>query len=326
MGQWHAKRWKQLPVDLVGYYDLSPEAMDNAVGQFGGSAFASLEALLSEVDVLDVCTPTPDHKAPVLMAASAGRDIVCEKPLARHLHDAVEIVAACKAAGVRLFVAQVVRFFRQFAQAKAVIDSGEIGRPGLLRSARGGSAPAAGRSWFAEFEKSGGAVMDLGVHDIDFARWCLGDVERVFARGLTFTGLRPDDHALVVLRFKNGAIGHIEASWAYPPGEFRTAFEIVGDRGIIEFDSGAPAPLSIRLRSTDTPHEPSVAQILSPAAPWDDPYYLELEHFLSRLETGDRFLVSPRDGLEAVRIALAAIESMRTGKPIRLDGFSPTPA
>jgi predicted dehydrogenase len=326
MGQWHAKRWKQLPVDLVGYYDLSPEAMDNAVGQFGGSAFASLEALLSEVDVLDVCTPTPDHKAPVLMAASAGRDIVCEKPLARHLHDAVEIVAACKAAGVRLFVAQVVRFFRQFAQAKAVIDSGEIGRPGLLRCARGGSAPAAGRSWFAEFEKSGGAVMDLGVHDIDFARWCLGDVERVFARGLTFTGLRPDDHALVVLRFKNGAIGHIEASWAYPPGGFRTRFEIAGERGLIEYDSRQPAPLTVRLRSTDAPQSPSAPQSHSPSAYWDDPYYLELQHFLNCLETGQKFLVSPHDGLEAVRVALAAIESIRSGNPIHMDDYAPAPA
>ena len=326
IGQWHAKRWKQLPVDLVGYYDLSTEAVARAVEEYGGRAFASLEALVGAVDVVDVCTPTPYHREPVLMAASAGRDIVCEKPLARHLHDAAEMVAACRTAGVRLFVAQVVRFFRQFALAKAVIDRGEIGQPGVLRSVRGGSAPQAGRSWFADFDQSGGCVMDLGVHDIDFARWCLGDVDRVFARGLVFAGTWPLDHALVVLRFKNGGIGHVEASWAYPPGGFRTTFEIAGDRGLIEFDSGSRAPLTVALRSADDPEAISMPQSHSPAAACDDPYYLELEHFLSCLASGERFLVSPHDGLEAVRVALAAIESIRSGNPIDMDHFTPAPA
>lgn len=326
IGRWHAKRWQQLPVDLVGYHDLSPEATAKAAEECGGRPFDSLEALIEAVDVIDVCTPTPHHKTPVLLGASAGRDIVCEKPLARHLHDAAEMVAACEATGSRLFVAQVVRFFRQFAQAKAAIDRGEIGRPGVLRSVRGGSAPQAGLSWFADFDQSGGCMMDLGVHDIDFARWCLGDVERVFARGLAFAETWPQDHALVVLRFKSGAIGHVEASWAYPPGGFHTRFEIAGERGLIEYDSGQPAPLTVRLRSTDVPQSSSLPQSHSPSAYWDDPYYLELQHFLNCLETGERFLVSPHDGLEAVRVALAAIESMRSGNPIHMDDYAPAPA
>ena len=258
------------------------------------------------------------------MAASAGRDIVCEKPLARHLHDATRMIAACQASGSRLFVAQVVRFFRQYAQAKAIIERGEIGRPGVIRSVRGGSPPESDRSWFADFDQSGGAVMDLGVHDIDFARWCLGDVDRVFARGLTFAGTRPQDHALVILRFKSGAIAHIECSWAYPPGGFHTKLEIAGTRGLIEYDSQTPPPLTVRLKSASA--SAAQPQLLSPAAEWDDPYYLELGHFLHCLETGKPFLVSPQDGLEAVRVALAAIESMRSGQVVTLDDFAPAPA
>ena len=326
IGRWHAKRWRQLPVVLAGYFDVSPEASAVAAESCGGRPFASLEALVDAVDIVDVCTPTPHHREPVLVAASAGRDIVCEKPLARHLHDATRMVEACQASGSRLFVAQVVRFFRQYAQAKAVVERGEIGRPGVLRSVRGGSAPESGQSWFSDFDQSGGAVMDLGVHDIDFARWCLGDVDRVFARGLTFAGARPQDHALVLLRFKSSAIAHIESSWAYPPGGFHTKLEIAGTRGLLEFDSKSPAPLVVALKSSGASASPVQPQLLSPAADWDDPYYLELEHFLQCLETGTRFLVSPHDGLEAVRVALAAIESMRSGQVVSLDDFSPAPA
>jgi len=325
MGTWHAARWRQLPVKLAGLYDASPAAAEKAVVQFGGRAFASLDDLLAAVDVVDVCTPTPHHKTPVLAAAAAGKDIVCEKPLARHLRDAQDMVTACQAAGVRLFVAQVVRFFREFSQAKAILDSGALGRPGVIRTVRGGSPPSVPlngeRSWFADPEQSGGVIMDVSIHDVDFARWCLGDVERVFARGLDPAGHPPYGHALILLRFKSGAIGHIEGSWAYPPGPFRTMFEIAGDQGLVEFDSLAPAALTVTVKSDGSPQAPGGPQVYSPLAPQDDPYFVELEHFLNCLEQGVEFLVSAQDSLEAVRISLAAIESMRTGRPINLDDF-----
>jgi len=334
IGTWHAARWRQLPVELAGFYDVVAGATAKAVEEFGGRAYESLDTMLAAVDVVDVCTPTSCHQAPVLAAAAAGKDVVCEKPLARHLSDAEEMIAACQSANVRLFVAQVVRFFREFSQAKAILDSGRLGHPGLIRTVRGGSPPfippsggdeGGERSWFADFEQSGGVIMDLSIHDIDFARWCFGDVERVFARGLTDADAQLHSHALIVLRFRNGAIGHVEGSWADPPGRFRTLFEIAGDQGLIEFDGLAPAPLTVTLKANarrmNNEQAISVPGAESPLHPTDDPYYRELEHFLNCLENGDEFLVSPQDGLEAVRISLAAIESIRTGLPIYLDGF-----
>ena len=323
IGTWHMRRWGLLPVELVGVYDVQPERASKAAAECQGRAFDSLEALLDAVDVVDVCTPTPFHKAPVLAAAAAGKDIVCEKPLARQLGDAREMIDACNEQGVRLFVAHVVRFFNQFAQAKALLDSGAIGQPGVIRTVRGGSPPyAAERPWFVDFEQSGGVVMDVGIHDIDFARWCFGDVERVYARGLTFSGTEPKDHALMVLRFRNGAIGHIESSWAYPPGGFRTGFEIAGDQGIVEFDSLGPAPLTVIRTSSEEPSMACMPETYNPLAPWDDPYYLELEHFLSCLNTGQEFLVTAEDALQAMKVALAALESMETGLPVLLDAFA----
>ena len=148
-------------------------------------------------------------------------------------------------------------------------------------------------------------------------------MERVFARGLTFAGAEPYDHALITLRFKNGAIGHVEGSWAYPPGPFRTGFEIAGDQGLIEWDSLDPAALTLTLRSAESPSAPVVPQAQSPLKAQDDPYYLELAHFIDCLENGVPPIITAEDGLEAVRLSLATIQSIQTGQPVQVDDAFP---
>lgn len=321
MGQWHLERWQRLPVEIAGCYDLNQEAAQRAADRFGGKAFESIEAMLDSVDIVDVCTHTPAHKAPVLAAAAAGKDIVCEKPLGRHVVDCEEMVAACEASGARLFVAQVVRFFPQFAQAKAVLDSGQLGTPGVIRTIRGGSFPRSqSNTWYNDLAASGGVIMDVSIHDIDFVRWCFGEVKRVFARGLTFANEDRRDHALIVLRFENGAVGHIEGSWAFPPGRFQTRLEITGDQGILEWDSTENEPFHSAIL-TEGDDAPVSRRSLSPISPDDDPYFVELKHFLTCLESGEPFRVTAHDGLMAVKVSLAAIESMRTGKPIDIANF-----
>jgi predicted dehydrogenase len=319
----HLEGWRRMPgVEIVGYYDLLPEAAARAAQRYGGRAFASLEALLAAVDVVDICTPASTHKELVLAAADAGKAIICEKPLARHSADAREMVEACERAGVMLFPAQVVRFFPMYRRVKERIDAGAIGKPAVYRSARCGAFPRPGGKFsaahYADFAQSGGVVLDVGVHDIDFARWCCGDIERVFARGLTFAGRPYQDHAQITLRFATGAIGFIEVSWAHPRGVFRTRVEVAGGEGLIEWDSLDRPPLLAELYD-----EARGLQRLSssPTAPEDEPYYTELAHFIDVLEGRAQPIVTARDGLEAVRAALAAIESMRSGRPVALKEF-----
>ena len=156
-GGMHAERWAILRqtqdrllsdrrdrLELAGFFTRTPERAQAAAIAFGGRAFPSLKALLAEVDVVDVCTPTPSHKDVVLASAAAGKDVICEKPMARHLRDAEEMIAACEAAGVRLFVAHVVRFFPEYVCAKEILNSGQLGRPGVIRTVRGGACLCAG--------------------------------------------------------------------------------------------------------------------------------------------------------------------------------------
>lgn len=314
----HAAAWKNLPVELVGFYDVRSTAAEQFGQQYGGQVFTSVNEFLDNVDIVDICTPSHVHRENVLAAAQAGKAIVCEKPLARHLADGYAMIEACEAAGVLFFVAQVVRFFPQFAKAKSVIESGAIGKPGVIRTIRAGTFPQ-GRPFFADFELSGGVILDVGIHDIDFHRWCMGEVERVFARGLTFSDVTGRDHALITLRFVEGGVGHIEAGWVAPPGVWRTRLEICGDDGMLEWDSDDPDPITQVMYNAE--RSGKIAGKASPLSPADNPYQQELAHFLDCLESGRPLRVTPHDALMAVKVALAAIESVRTGKVIEMDKF-----
>jgi predicted dehydrogenase len=316
-GTLHAGHWARLPVELVGFFTRTPERAQVAAERYGGRAFPSLPALLETVDIVDVCTPTPTHRDIVLAAASTDADIICEKPMARNLRDAEAMVRGCREAGVRLFMAHVVRFFPEYSRAKSILDSGQLGRPGVVRTVRGGNYPAPDTmNWYIDFEQGGGVILDMVIHDIDYVRWCFGEVTRVFARGLTFSDAQDADHVLVTLRFENGTLGHLEGSWAFPPGNFRTRLEIAGDQGLLEVDNLNTGPMSVTLKQEASARAAGVPVPESPMAPRDDPYYLELAHCLHCLETGQDFLVSPEDGVEALRIAVAAIRSLRTGQPV----------
>jgi len=324
----HADRIKKMPgIELAGYYDIFPEAAQRAVEQYGGQVYDSLDALLGDVDFVDICTTANAHREPVLAALEAGVPAIVEKPLARHLADCYAIVEAQARTGTPLFVAQVVRFFPQFAAAKAALERGDIGAPGTLRTVRGGSPPGGGgwgnagsaRTYYNDFDKSGGVILDVSIHDIDYQRWCFGEVERVFARGLRFAGKNPKDHALITLRFENGAIGHIEGSRAYPPGLWRTRIEMAGTEGIIEWDSLDQQPVEWRVQP-DPEAAPS-SGAASPLADADDPYYREIAHFIDAVERGVAPSVTAQDGLMAVKICLAAIESERRGEAVRVIDF-----
>src|SRR5437762_1181577 len=102
MGSWHASRWQALPVELTGFYDSDPARAVALAAKYGGQAFASMEALLDGSDIADICTPPAEHASVTSAAARAGKHVVCEKPIARHLADAHTMIAACEAAGVRL--------------------------------------------------------------------------------------------------------------------------------------------------------------------------------------------------------------------------------
>jgi len=226
------------------------------------------------------------------------------------------MVAAVERAGVPAMSGHVLRFFPEYAAAKRLVDAGGVGRPAAIRTERLAGFPDLGNrpNWHADPVQSGGLVLDLILHDFDWLRWTFGPVSRVYAKGLYGQAAHIGrlDYALVTLRFASGAVGHVTGSWAHVAG-FRTTFEIAGDAGMIAHDSARSAPLA-SLRSATG----GVAVPESQAAPTEDPYYLEIAAFVSALQQNQPPPVTLQDAREATRIALAALESIETGKAVVL--------
>lgn len=317
MGMTHAAAWPATPAQVVGVVAKTPDLARPLADCYSCRIYPSLDALLPDVDVVDICTPTYLHHEMVLQAAASGKHVICEKPLARTVAQGQEMIAACRRAGVKLLVGHVVRFFPEYALAKQKVESGSIGKPAVVRLKRAVFQPRkADDNWFVDFEKSGGMMMDLMIHDFDYARWVAGDVATVYARNILSKQPEADvEHGLAILTHMSGAISHVEGSWAYPPPTFRTAFEIACEAGLLVHDSAATAPITIYAHKQGD----SAGDVPLPASPLaESPYTTEIRAFYNAIANESPVPVSAADGLAAVQIALAAIESAQIGKPIHL--------
>jgi predicted dehydrogenase len=315
MGAVHAAAWRNTKAELVGCMSSNPAQSGELALRHAIRAFSDYAELIKAVDIVDICTPTPLHKAMAIEAAAAGKHVICEKPLALNLQDANAMIDACNATGVRFFVGMVVRFFPQYRTARELVASDRIGQVGVLRLKRVAYMPTKpGDNWYIDESRSGGLVMDLMIHDFDYARWIAGDVERVFARGNQGPS-GPVRYVQAILRFKSGGLALVEGGWAYPPGVFRTAIDISGTDGLIEWNSDQPLPVQTYFAETLNSAE-SVG--LPIAELTEDPYTLEIRHAFDAIQTGSPFEVTPLDAVEALRVSLAVQDSLNTGKVISL--------
>jgi len=313
----HLDGWRSLPVEIIGHYDIDRDAAQRASDAYGGVVYDDLDALLADADLVDICTPTHLHREMVLQAAAAGKDIICEKPLARSLAEGREMIGACQEAGVKLLVGHVVRFFPEYVGARQAVEAGRVGEVAVVRLQRDVFRPRKVQdNWFLDFERSGGMILDLMIHDFDYARWVAGPVRTVFCKHIGDPETSPGDHALAILTHESGAISHVEGSWAYPPPTFRTRFEIAGSDGLLIHDSAASAPISVYWHKGD---EEAAGDVPVPASPLlESPYATQLKAFYDHLLHDAPLPLTAEDALAALQIALAAIESTQTGRPVQL--------
>lgn len=319
MGAVHAAGWQHTAANISAFYSLNNQSAQALAKTYTAHCCTSFDELLDQVDVVDICTPTHLHYEMAMQAIAQGKDIVCEKPLARTYAQAQAMIEASQKAGVKLLAAHVVRFFPEYALAKQQVETGDIGQVGVIRLQRTSFKPGTQDSWFHDLAKSGGMMLDLMIHDLDYARWVAGDVETVFARHTHHAFPEADgDHALAILTHKSGAISHVEGGWSYPKPLFQTALEIAGSQGLIEYRSIDSIPLNMHLKTDGTGNSPEIAVPGSPLA--EDPYTTQLKHFYQIL-TDEPItpIVTGEDGLAALRIALGVIQSAQTGRPVNLE-------
>lgn len=315
MGSVHLSAYAQMPeAEVVAVADPNPQAASSGAATVGARAYSSYEevAAAEDVEVVDVCLPTAYHREVAVRAANDGKHVILEKPISRSIEDAEAILEAFEGSEGRLFVGHVVRFFPEYTKMQAMIHSGELGNIGVARTGRRSPFLTGWNDWYADWRMSGGVLVDLLIHDFDFLRWALGEVERVYAKAVMGREYNRLDYALVTLRFESGAIAHAEGHWGYP-APFNYSVEIAGSKKLVRVDSTEPEPLEVLVSGEAETGPP-------PDGGGKSPYQLELEHFIRCAGSGKVPIVSGRDAFEALRISLAATESVRTGKPIALGG------
>lgn len=318
IGSVHLSAYANMPgVEVVGVADSRSEVAVAGAARVGARPYASYEQLVSaeDVDVVDICLPTVFHRDLAIEAAREGRHAFLEKPIARTLEDAERILEAFSDSEGTLFVGHVVRFFPEYARIKAMVDAGDLGAVGVVRTSRRSPFLTGWNDWYADWRVSGGVIIDLVIHDFDFLRWCFGEVERVYARGVLGREYNRLDYALVTLRFAGGEIAHVEGHWGYP-APFNYSIEVAGSKSLVTVDSTGPASVELLAGGPANPGEsPDVSAGKSP-------FQTELEHFVRCVETGEGPIVDGRDAYEALRISLAAIESIQTGRAVAMDGLA----
>ena len=211
-------------------------------------------------------------------------------------------------------IGHVLRFFHEYVKIKEAIDSGKVGKVGVVRLSRCAGFPKGGGNWYRDFEKSGGVVLDMILHDFDWLRWCFGEPERVYARGLAYTKLKDEiDYALVTIRFKNGVIAHVEGSWA-EGGGFKTEVEIAGDEGLLSFKSQEALPISLNLKETEG--GPAVAIPESPVEV--SPFSQELQEFVNSINEDREPQPSAEEALKSLKLALSILNAIKTQEVVKL--------
>jgi predicted dehydrogenase len=294
MGVKHLEAWHELGVPIGGLYARNRERGRAAAELYGCPVFDSVDALLSEVQIADVCLPTLLHRDAVRQAAEAGCQIVCEKPLALDYEEGKAIFRDCDEAKVRIFIAMVVRFFPAYRAVWESVRSGSLGQVEQIALKRVVSPPPPDGSWFLDDRLSGGVLCDLLIHDIDYAMWLAGDVTKIDARR---EGQGQSQYGRIHLEHAGGATSRIEGGWV-ESGGLQTTIDVSGSRERLQIAPDRPLPF------VDLPKE--------------DPYVAQLRHFQDSLASGMPFLVSRQDVLRVMRVVSAARESAEHGRSILL--------
>ncbi len=301
MGQHHLNVYHSMPhAQIVGICDINEDLVRYLSKRYKTKAYTNYKDLLEkELDAVDIVVPTTIHHDIAIDALDAGFHILVEKPIADTVEKGSAIVQKAKQKNKKLMVGHVERFNPAVARLKEIIQEGLLGEIASISSRRVG--PYTPRTYDV------GVILDLGTHDIDIISYLYEQrVKDVYAiAGAEIHSF--EDHASLMLRFNNGNAGVVETNWLTPHRVRKLS--VVGLDGVASLDFIEQV---VTIYDKEWAREAKVDK--------KEPLYNEIEHFVSILKAGESPLVSGEDSIHALAVALAAIESYKTGKVIPVNG------
>ncbi len=292
--------------ELVAVCDSCPERRTGLAGASGNletdgvpervfdpasvRAYSEVDEILADpnVDLVSICTPTDSHVHLAMAALAAGKHVLVEKPVAITSAEIEPLMQAAESSSKLCMPAHCMRFWPAWSWLRERIQQGTYG---AVRSAvfrRLGSPPAWSPEFYQDEERTGGALVDLHIHDVDFIRWCFGDPDSVTSAG-------SPAHLSTFYRYAQGP-RHVvaEGGWDHSPGfGFQMRFIVVFEEATAEFDIGADVPLRLMRGGESEAIE----------LPAGDGYQGEVSHLLQQIASGGKELaVGIRDAFEVARL------------------------
>ena len=264
-----------------------------------------------EIDLIDICVHTGLHPEIAVAALQAGKHVVCEKPMCRDSQAGRQMVDAEAASKAYLLPAMCIRFWPEYAYVRKAIREGTFGKCYAARFRRVAEPPGWSQNIFLDGAKSGGAILDLHIHDADFVQFCFGRPKAVYAAGYTkISGAI--DHVVANYTVEGGAIVQAEGAWAMAPGfGFNMAYTVNFEDATVDYDLARGADA---LRLYVKGQAPQTVRCEG-----GDGYIGELQYMVDCIQQGQApELVTGKDGLSAVEICEAELKSIQTGKIVPL--------
>lgn len=284
---------------LVAVCDANADAAQSVGTQFNVEYETDVNHLLSRKDIeaVTVCTPTTTHKQIADRALMAGKHVLVEKPMTNTVSEAKELLDLAKRKGLRLMPGHIERFNPPVSYLRNLIDQGKLGKVILLIARRVGRWP----------ERIGdvGVVRDTAIHDIDLARYILKDEAKSVYASIGSMRHKKEDYAEIMLQFKNGGTAFIDANWLTPKKTRRLI--VTGSDATVQLDY---ITQELWIEESDKVVEPIIER--------KEPLTMELAHFVDSILNDQPFTVNGIDGLKAVEICEAVLQSGSAGRTMTL--------
>ncbi|MCL2551594.1 MAG: Gfo/Idh/MocA family oxidoreductase [Actinomycetia bacterium] len=313
----HVRGYRSVPdlATVTAVADLDPALAAERARQAGAAReFTAYTRMLDEaaVDAVDICLPHHLHAEAIIAAAEAGKHVLCEKPLCLTLDEADRIAAAVRAAGVTLMCAHNQLTLPAVARARAVIDSGVLGRVYELRTTDSffNDFDPATMGWRAHAATSGGGeLIDTGYHPTYLLLYLAAARPAAVTAMLSTHRLgfmEGEDSARVLVRFADGAVGEVVTSWAYEAAPFTEKFSLVGEHGSLWSDGQ---------RLWHKPRGEAVVQTSFEAV---DSVPAVCADFVRRIHSRSRPVHTHEEGTDVLKVILAAYRSAQDKREIAL--------
>ena len=312
--------------ELVAVCDIEEEKAKKIGGQFKVPSFADMDLMMenTDIDVVVVLTPSGLHAEHAINLAKYGKHIIVEKPMALTLDDADNMISACDKNGCKLFIIKQNRFNVPVVKLREAVEGGRFGKLVLgtvrVRWARHqqyyDQAP-----WRGTWAMDGGVLTNQASHHVDLLEWIMGDIESVFAKSTTaLVDIEAEDTAVATVKFKNGALGIIEATTAARPESLEGSVSILGDGGSVVIGGFAVNEMLTWKFEAKEDGDSDVLEKYSVNPPnvygfGHQAYY---EHVVECVNGGKQNLVDGFQGRKSIELISAIYESIETGKEVFL--------